>query len=211
MTIKNQEALKERANNLGTFNGIRLVLVTLLPDPNPTQAVLTVHFHNSNEVSDILSDFTADSTLAKTIFPITGGHRVPAGSLSGQVQVLDIKEDPDNNTVLHLTVEPIGDYSTYTLGVVFKNIDPLFGEIDFKFRPGCFNNCPPDWEASAEPKQDPPIDYLAKDFDSFRHTMIARMIRPAAPMSESSRIALRTAPCETRFLKRKLTREVRSS
>jgi hypothetical protein len=176
MTIKNQEALNDRADNLGTFNGIKLVLVTLGPAPDPTQAVLEAHFYNSNQISSILDDFNTGSKQARDIFPITGGHRILGGPLTGQVQVIKIEPHPTDGEVLRLTVEPIGDYSTYTLSVVHQNIDPIFSEIGFKFRPGCFNNCPPDWEAPPEPKPDPAIDYLAKDYDSFRHTLISWMI-----------------------------------
>ena len=176
MTIKNQEALNERANNLGAFNGIKLVLVELQPDTQPTEAVLTVHFFNSNQVSNIFDDVDQGSKQAKDVFPIKGGHRIRGGPLAGQVQVVSVAEDPTENTVLHLSVNPIGDYSTYTLSLVYGNIDPIFGRIDFKFRPECFNNCPPDWEAPRAPKPEPIIDYLAKDYDSFRHALISWMI-----------------------------------
>lgn len=178
MAIKNQEALNERANNLEVqgLNGFELVLVTLQPDPNPTEAILTVHFHNSNEVHNIFNDFDADSELAKVIFPITGGHRILGGPLANQVQVVNIEEDMTDDTVLRLTIMPIGDYSTYTLSVVYQNIDPIFSDIEFKFRPGCFNLCAPDWKSAPEPKEDPAIDYLSKDYESFRHTMIAAMM-----------------------------------
>ena len=176
MAIKNQEALKERANNLGMFNGIRLVLVSLSPAVDPTEAILTVHFYNNNELSTIVSEITANSARGKDIFPITGGHRIVGGSLTGQVQVFAVAEDSEDDKVLHLTVRPIGDYSSYTLSVVYNHIDPIFSEIDFKFRPGCFNNCAPDWDAPPKPQENPPIDYLAKDYDSFRHTLFSWMM-----------------------------------
>jgi len=174
MTIRNQEALNERANNLGAFNGIEMVLVEL--QPHPTEAVVTVHFFNSNQVSNIFDDVDQGSKQARDIFPVKGGHRIRGGSLPDQVQVVSVAFDPTENTVLRLTVKPIGDYSTYTLGVVYEKIDPIFGEIDFKFRPGCFDNCPPDWESPPAPKPEPAIDYLAKDYDSFRHALISWMI-----------------------------------
>ncbi|GAB61865.1 MAG: hypothetical protein DWB56_08170 [Candidatus Jettenia sp.] len=177
MAIKNQEALHERANNLEAhhLNGFKLVLVTLHPDPNPTEAHLEVHFHNNNEIANILNDFAANPTAAKQIFPISGGHRILAGPASDQVKVVAITGNPAG-TFLTLTVAPIGDYSTYTVSTNYQNIDPVFAEIDFKFRPGCFQHCAPDREPAPEPKVDPPIDYLAKDYDSFRHTMIAAMM-----------------------------------
>lgn len=176
MTIKNQEALKERANNLGTFNGLRLVLVSLEPAADPTRAILTLQFFNDNEVAAIFTDIQADPKQARIIFPLSGGHRLIAGPLDDQVNVVEVADDGDAS-VLHLTVEPIGDYSTYTLSVVYPNMDPLFSEVEFKFRPGCFNNCPPEWEAPPKPKPDPAIDYLAKDYDTFRHTLVAWMMQ----------------------------------
>ncbi len=182
MAIKNQEALNERANKLETFNGIRLVLVSLSPAVNPTKAILTVHFYNNNQLSNILNEITTDPDRVKEIFPITGGHRILGGSLTDQVQVTSVTEESEDDQVfelddkvLYLTVKPIGDYSTYTLSVVYSNIDPIFSEIEFKFRPGCFNNCAPDWDAPPKPKENPPIDYLAKDYDSFRHTLFSWM------------------------------------
>lgn len=174
MAIKNQEALNERANDLEAqgLNGFNLVLVTLHPAPNLTEAHLEVHFHNNNEVANIL----ADPQEPKLIFPISGGHRIPAGPGADQVKVVSISGGPADNSLV-LTVAPIGDYSTYTLSIDFQNIDPIFSEMQFKFRPGCFNiDCAPDWEPAPEPKEDPAIDYLAKDYDSFRHTMIAAMM-----------------------------------
>ncbi|MEW6417499.1 MAG: baseplate J/gp47 family protein [Nitrospirota bacterium] len=173
MAIINQEALNERANNLEGqgLNGLKLVLVTLHPDTNPTEAHLEVHFHNNNEVANIL----ADPKDPKLIFPISGGHRVTAGPGADQVKVESIAGNPADNFLI-LTVAPIGDYSTYILNVNYQNMDPILSEIDFKFRPGCFNLCAPDWEPAPKPNEDPAIDYLAKDYDSFRHTMIAAMM-----------------------------------
>lgn len=180
MAIKNQEALNERANNLKAkgLNGLKLVIVSL---PNPTEAHLEVYFHNNNEIANILNDFNSASAeakpaVAKQIFPITGGHRVIAGPGAGQVKTVKISNGTPNTNSLILTVKPIGDYSTYTLSIDYKKMDPVFNEIGFKFRPGCFNYCAPDWELAPEPKADPAIDYLAKDYDSFKHTMISAIM-----------------------------------
>jgi hypothetical protein len=179
MSIINVEARNERARNLGALNGLRMVLVSLAPPVNPTQALLEVHFFNTNEVANILAQ-SATPAQARAKFPISGGHRLPAGPAVGQVQVVSVAAGPDAASLM-LTVEPIGDYSTYTLSVVHSTgagnaIDPIFSEIPFKFRPGCFNtDCAPDWDPAPPPNTDPAIDYLAKDFDSFKHVMIAAM------------------------------------
>ena len=187
-----QEALTRRAANLtavptaGRPNGIRLVFVTI----SGTRATLAVHFYNENYLQAIVDKFTLSGN-AHQLFPISGGQRLPAGAATGMVKAIDISlTDP---TVLTLKVAPVGDYSTYKLRLneaafaVPVVIDPLFNEIDFKFRPGCFNsNCKPDWPAAARPDEVPIIDYLAKDYDSFRHTMIAAMMQRVPNWQPSS-------------------------
>ena len=168
-------------------NGMKLVQVAV--DNTYDIAVLDVHFYNLNYLPDIIARYTANNSRAKSIFPISGGTRLRAGSATGQVQV-DSTGAPPNATitmpdvakpVLRIVVKPIGDYSTYTLGLSTTGIpgtliDPLFAEIRFKFRPGCFNNnCAQEWEAALPPFEEPVIDYLAKDYSSFRQTMIAAM------------------------------------
>ena len=78
------------------------------------------------------------------VFRVRGGTRVPAGPASGQVRVTAAAAIDD--TRVRLRVEPVGDYSTYTLELVWdaSRIDPFFSSLGFKFRPGCFtNDCAP--------------------------------------------------------------------
>jgi hypothetical protein len=186
MMVKvNQEALKERARNLQDrgLNGFKLVLVTLQPEKNPVEAHIEARFHNGHELANI----AADTASPHEVFPLSGGQRILAGSANGQVKVVSISENPKNDQVLHMTVAPIGDYSTYTLGINYQNIDPVFSEIDFKFRPACFSiECDPDWESAPAPRDNPVIDYLAKDYDSFKHTMIAAMMQRVPGWQPSS-------------------------
>ena len=179
-----------------TQNGIKAVRVFIDNDPITTkpkdEARLEVYFFNLNFLAAIVAEYTGNNSKAKTIFPIAGGSRLRAGSALGQVQVDSSLSPPaapaismpDAVTpVLTLIVKPVGDYSMYTLGVSQSQIpgslfDPLFAEISFKFRPGCFNtNCAPEWETGLPPLPEPVIDYLAKDYGSFRQTMIAAMMQ----------------------------------
>ena len=181
MTIFCQEALKDRARALHTdpdHNGIRMVLVSIDGD----HALLEVHFYNRNFFDEMESFASSDPSAPRQLFPISGGRRLPAGDEVGQVQVISVDVD-DTQPVMILTVSPIGDYSTYRLGIdtmdtiiSSESFDPLFSEIDFKFRPGCFGiDCDPEWKAAPAPKDNPAIDYLAKDYHSFKHTMIVAM------------------------------------
>ena len=174
MVIMNEDALKQRAKDLGALNGIDLALVSLQPSGDPTEARIELHFHNKHQLAIIRAD-------GPKAFFITGGHRIRAGKAEGQVRVVDVDANPPPNSpkAVILTVKPIGDYSTYTLAIdmtAVSNIDPVFSEVEFKFRPGCFNvNCA-ERETGPMPPPAADIDYLAKDYESFRHTMIAAMM-----------------------------------
>ncbi len=173
-------------------NGIRMLRVAEVDSMLDT-ATLEVHFFNTNFLSEIAATYIADHKLAKSMLPISGGHRVTAGSATGQVQVDSSLAPPASaialpdadQPMLLLSVKPIGDYSTYVLSLNSTQIisptpsvfDPLFAEISFKFRPGCFSlNCKDETDAPLAPLSEPAIDYMAKDYESFRLTMIAAMM-----------------------------------
>lgn len=186
MSIADPVALEARARNLGTLNGMRMVLVTLT---GPSTAQLDVYFYNTNQLSAI----QADPRHPWEIFPLSGGHRVRAGALTGMLRVGAIAAGPTPDS-LSLTVTPIGDYSTYTLELRAPGIDPVFSEIPFKFRPGCFTtDCAPDWPVPPPPNRDPAIDYLAKDYDSFRHVLISAMQQRVAGWTPTSEADLSVA------------------
>jgi len=179
--IPSRDYAEDRADALAAanLNGMRLALVTLSGSPHPTHAVLDLRFWNSLHVAQILGDITADPSTAEQragqIFRVRGGTRIPAGNLDGQVRVRSVTGIDE--TRLELVVEPGGDYSTYTLELVWdaSRIDPFFSTLGFKFRPGCFtNDCAP--VLPGRPAQPgPTIDYVARDYESFRHTIMTAM------------------------------------
>ncbi len=169
------EVLAERARNLDArgLNGIARVFVSLPASSVPPDALLDVEFHTTNVLAAILTAIGGGAN-PHSIFPITGGTRLRGGAAAGQVRVVQVQAGLAPNQ-LRLRVIPIGDYSTYTLSMNFAGIDPLLSEIDFKFRPACFNmNCAGN-EGFQAPAPVPDIDYLAKDFDSFKHTLVCAM------------------------------------
>ena len=177
--IRNASAAADRARDLAlaNLNGMAAALVSLDPPVAPGTAELELHFFNSLHVAAVLAEVGGGTPPAE-VFPIRGGHRVPAGPGEGQVQVTAVAAG-DVPESLRLTVEPIGDYSTYTLELMFDpaRIDPFFACLGFKFRPGCLTNAStPDWQAGRARVVPPKIDYLAKDYDSFRHQLIAAMM-----------------------------------
>jgi hypothetical protein len=174
--ILDQDELQRRADNLGTLNGIELIFVEIDESVSPPVALLTVEFFNATALAEILDDFLSNGVLATSLFQIRGGRRVLGGEDAGQVQVKDIQDGPGPAPSLRLRVEPVGDYSTYRLISLHPDMDLLFRELAFKFRPGCFNlNCRPTREPPPAPGAAPVIDYLARDYHSFKHLLIAAM------------------------------------
>jgi len=179
--ILSEERLADRARDLAAsgHNGMRLVYVTLEAVAKPTFAWLDLEFHNDNGLAAL-------PPLAA--FRVEGGVRLRAGVLPGQVQVTEVRPDPDGRPeALRLKVAPVGDYSSYILSTSAAGLvppdnalpvvmDPLFNRLPFKFRPGCFNlDCAPTWAPATPPAPAPAIDYLARDYDSFRHVLMTAM------------------------------------
>jgi len=175
--IVNQTARQARARDLaaGGLNGIDFVLVTLSPAAAPTEANLEVHFFNDANLAALAAAATAHPGQIASMLPISGGERILAGPVSGQVQVTAVSHS--SNGVLALVVQPIGDYSVYTLTVQQTGFDPILSDIDFRFRPGCFSSdCAPR-TSNTPATAGPQIDYLAKDYASFQHTLIGAMMQ----------------------------------
>lgn len=139
------------------------------------QKTLKVYFiHNlPGEVNPVPP---AGLALMEDNVVIEGGVRVRGISV---VSVTSLKN------VLTVTVSDRGDFSTYTLRLVSskgsldppKDFDPQLSSVDFSFKAACPSEfdceqpkvCPP-------PKlTEPAIDYLAKDYSSFRRLILDRM------------------------------------
>jgi len=156
-------------------NGLKMIRV-VSNDTVADTATIDVHCFNRNYLAAVAA------SVPRNVLPISGGTRLRGGSAAGQVQAVSIAIPDPALPVLRLVVSPIGDYSTYLLSLVSSavtgtvKIDPLFSEIRFKFRPGCFNhNCAPEWDPALPPLGDPAIDYQAKDYGSFRDVMLDAM------------------------------------
>jgi len=177
------EVIEGRARDLAAngLNGLDLLFVDLVPAAAPTQAQLTVEFHNANAVTDIDDAVNVDGVPPGDIFTISGGTRVRAGTAPGLLQVAAVAAGATAESLV-LTTSTIGDYSTYELHAAFADaagdpvIDPLFAAIPFKFRPGCFNpNCADRIDKGRPAPEQPVIDYLARDFASIKHVLINAM------------------------------------
>ncbi len=118
---------------------------------------------------------TNGPSLNKTV-RIEGGRRVR------DIKVLDV--DPhvegsaETDDYLVISLDKAGDFSTYSLCLVgVEGIDPFYDHAEFSFKVDCpsdldcasQNPCPP------EVLDEPDINYLAKDYASFRQLLLDRL------------------------------------
>ncbi len=105
---------------------------------------------------------------APEAFEVLGGVRVVG------VRVLAVETDPGNSLRLRVFVDRDGDFSTYVLRVSDPDLDPERSEARFSFKAGC----PSGFDCRATPEcppaslDEPSLDYLAKDYQSFRRLML---------------------------------------
>mgnify|MGYP003639043008 CR=1 FL=1 len=154
----------------GTVNGIDFLEVA-----DPTQTVLDVTF--LHPLPGEAGAVPAGPPLVAANVQIAGGVRI------APVRVVSIARPQPN--VLRVTVDQPGDFSPYTLSIIAgagvsgppPGFDPTLSTVSFSFKAACPADLPCALPAVglAPPGEGPVIDYLAKDFDSFRSLMLARL------------------------------------
>ena len=152
------------------LNGIDYVEVS------EDQRVLDLHFFQP-----------PPADLRKDNIRISGGTRIP------EVAVLEVKACPsserDSEERLWVIVEQPGDFSLYTLSLVQRDaegnpvdttlpgFDPRYSKVRFSFKASCPSDLDCQTQDACQPpaRTDPEIDYLAKDYASFRQLMLDRL------------------------------------
>ncbi|MBD2729677.1 putative baseplate assembly protein [Nostoc sp. FACHB-892] len=124
--------------------------------------------------------------LKKENLLIEGGQRIR------NLHVTDLKVENTQNCESYLTVNlnQTGDFSVYTLRLVsldeegkptkqpYPNFDPRYSQVQFKFRDGICNtdiDCLQPQAAPPPQLVEPNINYLAKDYASFRQLILDRL------------------------------------
>ncbi len=139
----------------------------------------TLHVHFLKDTNPPLQGTVKATTTpdGKTTIPaaqITGGETIPTVPVNPINDATDWMTDREGRPILILTVPQPGDFSLYTLTLNSPQLDLFFSQSIFSFKALSPSNldcetpplvCPP-------PQEDiPPIDYLAKDFLSFRQAL----------------------------------------
>lgn len=166
------ERRREAVRNHPTLNGIDFleVLDHSAPTEADRQRKLELHFVKP----------LGTLTLAPANIRIEGGERVTTFHVLSVVAGGGPSAD-----VLTVEVDQPGDFSTYRLRVVTDalndavppGIDPHLATIEFSFKVECPSpfDCAPQQICPKVPEPAPVIDYLAKDYASFRRVMLDRM------------------------------------
>jgi len=107
---------------------------------------------------------------------LEGGQRVT------DIQITKVKPvsdpDPEKDDQLVITLDKYGDFSTYTLSLVgVEKIDPRYDHVDFNFKINCPSDldCAPVCKCEPQTLIEPEINYLAKDYASFRQLILDRL------------------------------------
>ena len=111
-----------------------------------------------------------------------GNVRIDGGVRITGIKVTAVSSADD---VLTVVTDRAGDFSTYTLRLVTSPTNPAppppmdgqLSEVQFTFKVDCPSDfdCAPPTACPATPPPEPLIDYLAKDYASFRRLMLDRM------------------------------------
>jgi len=107
---------------------------------------------------------------------LEGGQRVT------DIQITKVKPvsdpDPEKDDQLVITMDKHGDFSTYTLSLAgVENIDSRYDHVDFNFKINCPSDldCAPVCKCEPQTLTEPEINYLAKDYASFRQLILDRL------------------------------------
>jgi hypothetical protein len=114
------------------------------------------------------------------VFHLTGGTRIPANQIHITGMDACAMDDPELDRCLRISLDRCGDLSTYCLCVEdddYNHFDPRYRCLEFSFAvllPSELD-CQSGPVCQPEPLVEPEINYLAKDFSSFRQVILDRM------------------------------------
>ena len=165
-------ALADPSKNQSGLNGIDFLEV-LDHELPPNQKIMRQRLLELHFVNDLVG-----GPLTETNVRIEGGERIT------DVIVTKVTPGPGAN-VLTVEVNQPGDFSIYTLRLVQdvqhlqppSGYDPVLSEVNFSFKVECPSDfdCKPKCVCPPASRVEPDINYLAKDYGSFRRLMLDRV------------------------------------
>jgi hypothetical protein len=127
----------------------------------------------------------APQGLSKENVLIEGGQRIRGiRVISAETEFFD---DPEMDDALNVVVDRAGDFSTYTLRIVERDeqgqrrphheLDSRYDSVEFNFKVDCPSglDCKIEQQCPPVKRDEPEINYLAKDYASFRQLIFDRL------------------------------------
>jgi hypothetical protein len=113
----------------------------------------------------------------------TANVRIMGGRRVRDIQVVGLRvegdEDSETESCFCVNVDKPGDFSTYKLCIVGldEDFDPRYACAEFSFKVGCPSDldCKTEQVCPPEKRDQPEINYLAKDYASFRQLILDRL------------------------------------
>ncbi len=139
----------------------------------------------------------APASLTTANVQISGGRRIR--NIRATNVRIHRQTDLTLDDWLEVTVDQTGDFSDYTLKLVeldahgdpshkhLAGLDPLYSSATFNFKAGCPSDldCKPAQSCPSPTRTQPPINYLAKDYGSFRQLILDRLALTIPDWSET--------------------------
>jgi hypothetical protein len=128
----------------------------------------------------------APQNIEKANVVLAGGRRIR----DVQIKAVRVRRqtDPTLDDYLEIAVNKPGDFSDYTISLVkavngqptsepMDGFDPRYDEVSFSFKASCPTDldCKPSCGCPPPQRTQPDIDYLAKDYESFRQLILDRL------------------------------------
>lgn len=147
---------------------------TLLDAQHPLNGLDYVEYRRDRNAPEG-RQFWLEATFLKPA-PVldASGATILGGVRSVGLRVLTVEPDAANPLRLLLFLDAEGDFSTYVLALEHGDLDPERSEARFGFKAGC----PTEFDCRAvdlcvpDPVGEPDLDYLAKDYQSFRRLFL---------------------------------------
>lgn len=148
-----------------TLNGIDHVEVDAAD-----QTRLHVHFLKPIPANDPADP--ADPEDAYGLSGDPGRITIGGGSRIVGITVVTVLRHGDGH--LELTTSAAGDFSFYRLAIPVPDLDPVLREIEFSFKAACpvDIDCRTETPCPPEELPEPRLDYLARDYSSFRRLLL---------------------------------------
>ncbi|MBI2753354.1 MAG: putative baseplate assembly protein [Betaproteobacteria bacterium] len=160
-----QDDRRDAVRRMNGRNGLDYVEV------GDDQITLTAYF-----LGKLPAEFAPQAPDKTAHLAIEGGRRTRDIKVASAVPV--IADDPEKDDALVITTDKAGDFSVYSLRLVnVGNIDPRYQTAEFSFKVNCPSDldCAPQCACEPESPPEPEIDYLAKDYGSFRQLILDRL------------------------------------